>query len=58
MGIYLGNLPMQISIGNITYISLLPADFVITTGVKLMSSDNYLFKDTLGQYLTLKEEEG
>ena len=58
MALYLGSGKKQklISNGAVYYINLF-SKTSITNGIKLLSSDNYILKDSNGLYLTAKESE-
>lgn len=57
MALYLGSSEkLQINIENIRYCLNLYAKSPIINGVMLLSSDNYILKDSNGVYLTAKED--
>lgn len=57
MGLYLGSSEKQkIVLDGSTYYLNLFTHVIITNGDMLMSSDNYILKDSNGLYLTVKEE--
>lgn len=56
MALYLGSGNKKIRLGStIMYINLY-ASIAIINGIALVSSDNYMLKDSRGLYLTAKEE--
>lgn len=57
MALYLGNSEkLKIIINNIIYSVQLFSETPIFNGVKLLSSENYILKDSNGLYLTAKED--
>ena len=57
MAIYLGNgQKFKLNFGNATCSLIIPSATPILNGVKLLSSDNYILKDSNGIYLTAKED--
>lgn len=57
MALYLGNDKVKINLDSIVYNLNLYSATPITNGVILLSSDNYILKDSNGLYLTTKESE-
>lgn len=58
MALYLGSSGKQtIVLNGVTYCLNLYASTPITNGVRLLSSENYILKDSNGLYLTTKESE-
>lgn len=58
MALYLGNsVKLKTSINNIIYRFNLFSETPITNGVRLLSLDEYILKDSNGLYLTAKEGE-
>lgn len=58
MALYLGNgEKLKITINNIKYYLNLISKIPITNGVRLLTSNGYILKDSNGLYLTTKEEE-
>lgn len=58
MALYLGNNgKVKINIKNSTVRLNIFSTIPITNGIKLLSSDNYILKDSNGLYLTVKEAE-
>lgn len=56
MALYLGNDRVKITINNIKYKIKLYSEVPILNGAMLLSSDNYILKDSDGLYLTVDEE--
>lgn len=58
MALYLGSSEkLKININGVAYILNLISKTPITSGIKLLSSENYILKDSNGLYLTAKENE-
>lgn len=57
MALYLGGNALKININDIKYNLNLFSTTPIVNGVLLLSSDNYILKDSNGLYLTAKEDE-
>ena len=58
MALYLGSSEkLKINLDNIEYFLNWFSDHPITNGVRLLSSENYILKDSNGLYLTTKEDE-
>jgi hypothetical protein len=58
MALYLGNSEkLKININNAIYYLNLFSTTPITNGVRLLSSENYILKDSNGLYLTSKESD-
>lgn len=56
MALYLGTDKVKINLDGIVYNLNLYSATPITNGVMLLSSDNYILKDSNGLYLTTKKE--
>ena len=57
MALYLGSNKIKINLDGVVYYLNLYSTTPITNGVRLLSSENYILKDSNGLYLTTKEEE-
>ncbi len=58
MALYLGNSEkLKINLDDIIYVLNLYSTTSITNGVRLLSSEGYILKDSNGLYLTTKEGE-
>ena len=58
MALYLGNSEkLKINLDDIIYVLNLHLTTPITNGVRLLSSEGYILKDSNGLYLTTKEGE-
>ena len=57
MALYLGNNKIKINLDNILYKLNLYSETLITNGIILLSSDNYMLKDLNGLYITAKKED-
>jgi len=57
MSLYLGSQKCKINIDGIARLLNIPSVDVFVNGILLMSSDNYILKDSKGVYLTVKEDE-
>jgi hypothetical protein len=58
MALYLGSSDkLKININNVTYYLNLFSTTPITKGIRLLSSEGYILKDSNGLYLTAKESE-
>lgn len=56
MSLYLGNSKkLKVNLNNIIYRFKLFSENPITNGIRLLSSDNYILKDSNGLYLTIKD---
>ena len=56
MSLYLGNSEkLKINLNNVIYRFMLFSKNPITNGIRLLSSDNYILKDSNGLYLTIKD---
>lgn len=56
MSLYLGNSKkLEVNLNNIIYRFKLFSENPITNGIRLLSSDNYILKDSNGLYLTIKD---
>ena len=57
MALYLGNSEkLKVKINNITHSLNLFSEIPIFNGARLLSSENYILKDSNGIYLTVKED--
>lgn len=57
MALYLGDKKVKINLGGVVYnLNVIPA-VLVTNGVRMASSDDYVLKDSNGVYLTTKEVE-
>lgn len=57
MALYLGSSEkLKINVNNIAYYLNLFSEKPITNGIRLLSSDGYILKDSNGLYLTFKED--
>ena len=57
MALYLGRDKVKINLDNIIYCLNLFSKIPITNGIRLLSFENYLLKDSNGLYITTKEDE-
>ena len=57
MALYLGNGKVKISINDILHSMKFFSEIPITNGIRLLSSEGYILKDSNGVYLTVKEDE-
>ena len=58
MALYLGSSKkLKVSINNVVYRFNLYSKTPITNGIRLLSSESYILKDSSGLYLTVKESE-
>ena len=57
MALYLGEDKVKINLNGVTYYINLFSETPITNGIRLLSSENYILKDSNGLYLTIKESE-
>lgn len=58
MALYLGSKKQNVRIGSVLYSSHFYSTIVsMINGITLLTSDNYILKDTNGLYLTAKEGE-
>lgn len=57
MALYLGSNQVKINLNNIVYYLNLYSKTPITNGIKLLTLENYILKDSNGLYLTTKESE-
>ena len=55
MAVYLGGSGQKINLDGKTYCLNMFTKIIITNGELLLSSDNYILKDSNGLYLTTKE---
>lgn len=56
MALYIGNEKIKINLDGIKYYLNLFSKTPITNGIRLLSSDGHILKDSNGLYLTFKEE--
>ena len=57
MALYLGSSEkLKINLGNTVYVLNLFSEIPIINGIRLLSLDNYILKDSNGLYLTSKED--
>ena len=56
MALYLGNNKIKINLNNVIYSLKLFSETPIVNGIKLLSSEGYILKDSNGLYLTAKED--
>jgi hypothetical protein len=56
MALYIGAKKVRINLDGIAYYLNLFSKTPITNGVRLLSSEGYILKDSNGLYLTTKEE--
>lgn len=57
MALYLGRDKIKINLDGVVYYLNLFSKIPITNGVRLLSSNGYILKDSNGLYVTTKEEE-
>lgn len=57
MALYLGGDKLKINLDGVVYRLNLISQTPILNGIKLLSSENYILKDSNGLYLTVKESE-
>lgn len=58
MALYLGNRgKLKINLSNVSYYLNLYSKMPITNGIRLLSQDGYILKDSNGLYITTKESE-
>jgi hypothetical protein len=57
MALYLGSDKLKINLNGVAYCINLFSETPITNGIRLLSSENYILKDSNGLYLTVKEAE-
>lgn len=57
MALYLGSRPSKINLNNATYCLKLFTSIAILNGIQLLTSENYILRDSNGLYLTSKESE-
>lgn len=56
MALYLGSEKKKLNLSGLTYCLNLFSATTIVNGIQLLSSDNYVLKDSNGLYVTAKEE--
>lgn len=56
MALYLGSDKVKINLNDVKYYLNLYSETPITNGIRLLSFDNYILKDSGGLYLTAKEK--
>lgn len=57
MALYLGGDKLKINLDGVVYRLNLISQIPILNGIKLLTSENYILKDSNGLYLTAKESE-
>ena len=57
MALYLGNEKVKINLNDTVYYLNLFFKTPITNGIRLLSFDNYILKDSNGLYITAEKEE-
>lgn len=57
MALYIGSDKVKVTLNNVSYYLNLFSTTPITNGVLLLSSEDYILKDSNGLYLTSKESE-
>ena len=57
MALYLGSDKVKISLDGVLYNLNLFSSTLILSGIKLLSSEGYILKDSNGLFLTVKESE-
>lgn len=57
MALYLGSNKVKINLDGVAYYLNLYSTTAIVNGIALLSSDDYILKDSNGLYLTAKESE-
>jgi hypothetical protein len=58
MALYLGSSEkLNVNLNNITYYLNLFSETPITNGIRLLSSDGYILRDSNGLYITTKESD-
>lgn len=57
MALYLGSNKIKINLGGVVYCLNLYFDTQITNGIRLLSSESYILKDSNGLYLAAKDGE-
>lgn len=57
MALYLGGEKVQINLDGVVYYLNLYSTTPITNGIRLLTFENYILKDSNGLYLTTKESE-
>lgn len=57
MALYLGSNKIKINLGGVVYCLNLFFDTQITNGIRLLSSESYILKDSNGLYLAAKDGE-
>lgn len=55
MALYIGENKIKIRLNNTLYSLKLFSEIPITNGIRLLSSEGYILKDSSGLYLTTKE---
>ncbi len=56
MALYLGNNKRKVNLNGVVYCLNLYLSAPTTNGIRLLSSENYILKDSNGLYLTAKED--
>lgn len=57
MAVYLGENRIKINLNGIVYILNLFTTAPILNGIRLLTSENYVIRDSNGLYITVKEDE-
>ena len=57
MALYLGGDKVKTNLNGVVYCLNLFTSTLILNGIRLLSSENYILKDSSGLYLTAKESE-
>lgn len=57
MALYLGNNKVKLNVDGVLYYLNLFSETPIFGGIRLLSSENYILKDSNGLYITAKESE-
>lgn len=57
MALYLGEDKLKVNLNGVSYCVNFATSILILNGIKLLSFDDYILKDSNGLYLTSKESE-
>lgn len=57
MALYLGNDKVKVNLNGVAYCLNLFSETAILNGIRLLSSEGYILKDSNGLFLTAKESE-
>ena len=57
MALFLGGDKLKVNLNGVVYCLNFISSTLILNGIKLLSSENYILKDSNGLYLTAKESE-